>query len=107
VSVQEQHDQLQRQMGEAVSREAAMAGEVEAYKVEHTQLLAANAQLVMQRGTLMAQLQVGVHSTCCFGAHSGGVLQAVRAAIHTRAVTRGLACGLFAKPTAGAGAERA
>jgi hypothetical protein len=55
---QEQHDQLQRQLGQAVGRETVMAAEVEAYKLEHSQLLTANSQLVAQCTTLNNQVQV-------------------------------------------------
>jgi len=55
---QEQYDQLQRQLHHTTSREAGLQAEVDAYKLEHTQLLAANAQLVGQCTGLNKEVQV-------------------------------------------------
>lgn len=56
--LQEQFDQLQRQLQHATAREAGLQVEVEAYKLEHSQLLAANTQLMGQCTELNKELQV-------------------------------------------------
>lgn len=55
---QEQYDQLQRQLQHTMSREAGLQAEVDAYKLEHTQLLTANAQLMEQCTGLNKEVQV-------------------------------------------------
>lgn len=57
--VQEQHDQLQRQLAHVSAREAGLQAEVDAYQLEHSQLLAANTQLVAQCTGLNREVQVG------------------------------------------------
>jgi hypothetical protein len=56
--LQEQYDQLQRQLQHATSREVGLQSEVDAYKLEHTQLLAANTQLMAQCTGLNREVQV-------------------------------------------------
>jgi hypothetical protein len=57
-TLQEQYDQLQRQLQHAVAREAGLQAEVDANKLEQTQLLAANAQLMAQCTGLQREMQV-------------------------------------------------
>lgn len=56
--LQEHHDQLQRQLQHITTREAGLQAEVDAYKLEHTQLLAANTQLMAQCTSLNKEVQV-------------------------------------------------
>lgn len=60
--VQEQYDQLQRQLAHVSARVAGLQAEVDAYQLEHSQLLAANTQLVAQCTGLNREVQVG---QCC------------------------------------------
>jgi hypothetical protein len=57
--MQEQLDQLQRQLAHVTAREAGLQAEVDAYQLEHSQLLAANTQLVAQCTNLNREVQVG------------------------------------------------
>lgn len=56
--LQEQHDQLQRQLQQEFARESELRASLDTYKVEHMQLLAANAQLVEKFQDLNNKLQV-------------------------------------------------
>jgi hypothetical protein len=56
--LQEQYDQLQRQLQHAVSRETGLQAEVDANKLEQSQLLSANAQLMSQCTALQKEMQV-------------------------------------------------
>lgn len=56
--LQEQYDQLQRQLQHVTSREAGLQAEVDAYQLEHSQLLAANTQLMTQCTGLNKEVQV-------------------------------------------------
>lgn len=56
--LQEQYDQLQRQLQHVTAWEAGLQAEVEACQLEHSQLLAANTQLIAQCAGLNKEVQV-------------------------------------------------
>lgn len=62
---QEQHDQLKRQLQQAVTREAELRGSLDTYKTEHMQLLTANAQLVEKCQGLNRRVQVSCTKDAC------------------------------------------
>jgi uncharacterized protein (DUF3084 family) len=72
--LQEQYDQLQRQLQHITTREAGLQAEVDAYKLEHTQLLAANTQLMAQCTSLNKEVQVRTnlapYDPCSWHAHA-------------------------------------
>lgn len=59
LGMQEQYDQLQRQMQQAIAREGELRTGLDTDKTEHMELLTANAQLVEKCQSLSKKVQVG------------------------------------------------